>query len=199
MSKQGTYILSPPLEFSCHCKINKTNKINYKNITFGNLFFLVDVSLFFSIYLRRFTYYYKLDYENNNIFRNIMDEVSKEIMKSVGITTEPLHEQLIPRELLLNNSIYADIKKRIPELKKLFSSSAMTSLQESAEKTQKWPLLNLVRQILHGYKYEMKPIRKSDGYTPEGVKKYKRFFQIVMSQSVSNAVHSDVHVVEMTL
>jgi hypothetical protein len=101
--------------------------------------------------------------------------------------------------MLLNNSIYADIKKRIPELKKLFSSSAMTSLQESAETNQKWPLLNLVRQILHGYKYEMKPIRKSDGYTPEGVKKYKRFFEIVMSQSVLNAIDSDVHYVEMTL
>jgi hypothetical protein len=157
------------------------------------------VGVFIEIYARRFTHSYKLDYENNNIFRNIMDEVSKEIMKSVGITTEPLHEQLIPREMLLNNSIYTDIKKRIPELKKLFSSSAMTSLQESAEKTQKWPLLNLVRQILHGYKYEMKPIRKSDGYTPEGVKKYKRFFQIVMSQSVSKAIDSDVHYVEMTL
>ena len=60
---------------------------------------------------------YTLNYENNNIFRNIMDEVSKEIMKSVGITTEPLHGQLIPRDMLLNDSIYADIKKRIPELK----------------------------------------------------------------------------------
>jgi hypothetical protein len=159
-----------------------------------------SATLFFSSYARRFTHYYTLYYEKNNIFRNIMlDEVSKEIMKSVGITTEPLHGQLIPREMLLNNSIYADIKKRIPELKKLFSSSAMTSLQESAEANQKWPLLNLVRQILHGYKYEMKPIRKSDGYTPEGVKKYKRFFQIVMSQSVLNAIDSDVHYVEMTL
>ena len=80
--------------------------------------------------------------------------------------------------MLLNDSIYADIKKRIPELKKLFSSSAMTSLQESAETTQKWPLLNLVRQILTIYNYQMEPIRKSDGYTLEGIKKYKRFFQI---------------------
>ena len=45
----------------------------------------------------------------------------------------------------------------------------------------------------------MKPIRKSDGYTPEGVKKYKRFFQIVMSQSVLNAIDNDVHYVEMTI
>jgi len=128
-----------------------------------------------------------------------MDDVSKEILGLVGITTESLHGQLIPRETLLNNSLYADMKKRIPELKKLFSSSAMTSLQESAESNQKWPLLNLVRQILHGYKYNMSPIRKSDGYTPEGVKKYKRFFQISMDSQTFHANHSDVHYVEMTM
>jgi len=128
-----------------------------------------------------------------------MDDVCKEILSLVGITSEPLHGQLIPREILLNNSLYADIKKRIPELKKSFSSSAMTSLQESAESNQRWPLLNLVRQILHGYKYIMTPIRKSDGYTPEGVKKYKRFFQISMDPKILHAIHSDVHYVEMTI
>ena len=119
-----------------------------------------------------------------------MDDVSKEIMKSVGITTEPLHGQLIPRELLLNNALYNDIKKRIPDLKKLFSSSALTSLQQNAELHQKWPLLNLVRQILNGYKYNMTPIRKSDGYTPEGIKKYKRFFQIVSDNDDTNTSHN---------
>ena len=58
----------------------------------------------------------------------------------------------------------------------------MTSLQKNAEKEQKWPLLNLVRQILNIYNYQMTPIRKSDGYTLEGVKKYKRFFQITKSK-----------------
>ena len=69
-------------------------------------------------------------------------------------------------------------KKLIPELKSVFSSSYMTSLQQTANKDQKWPLLNLIRQILRLYHYDMVPIRKSDGYTPEGVKKYKRFFNI---------------------
>ena len=54
----------------------------------------------------------------------------------------------------------------------------MTGLQRNADKNQKWPLLNLIRQILNTYNYDMEPIRKSDGYTLEGVKKYKRFFQI---------------------
>jgi hypothetical protein len=35
-----------------------------------------------------------------------------------------------------------------------------------------------VRQILSVYNYHLTPIRKCDGYTPEGVKKYKRFFKI---------------------
>ena len=54
----------------------------------------------------------------------------------------------------------------------------MTSLQKNAKTEQRWPLLNLVRQILSVYNYQMEPIRKSDGYTLEGIKKYKRFFQI---------------------
>jgi len=85
---------------------------------------------------------------------------------------------LIHREQLLNNSKYEEVQILIPELKKKFSTSFMTSLQKNAEKNQKWPLLNLVRQILNVYNYRMIPIRKSDGYTLEGVKKFKRFFQI---------------------
>jgi len=87
-------------------------------------------------------------------------------------------DYLIPREQLLNDSKYEEIEKLIPELKKTFSSSFMTSLHKNANKEQKWPLLNLVRQILNVYKFKMEPIRKSDGYTLEGIKKFKRFFQI---------------------
>ena len=50
---------------------------------------------------------------------------------------------------------YEEIKKHIPELKKIFSSSCMTSLQKNAYKSQKWPLLNLARQILSFYNYKM--------------------------------------------
>jgi hypothetical protein len=59
----------------------------------------------------------------------------------------------------------------------------MTSLQQNAEKNQKWPLINIVRQILNKYNYKMIPIRKCDGYTLDGIKKYKRFFQIEKKQT----------------
>ena len=50
--------------------------------------------------------------------------------------------------------------------------------QKNAEKNQKWPLINLIRQILKQYNYELKPKRHADGYTKDGQKKYKRLFEI---------------------
>ena len=120
-----------------------------------------------------------------------MDEDSKKILIIVGIQFEILTELegvFIPREQLLSDAKYIEIKNMIPDLKKSFSSSFMTSLQKNASKSQKWPLLNLVRQILSIYNYQMEPIRKSDGYTLEGVKKYKRFFQIKKKSLVSSTL-----------
>jgi hypothetical protein len=108
-----------------------------------------------------------------------MDETSKTILQLIGIDIEHLDGLFIPREQLISCAKYDEVKKFIPELKTVFSSSYMTSLQEPAGKEQKWPLLNLIRQILNVYKFSMNPVRKSDGYTKEGIKKYKRFFHIV--------------------
>jgi len=107
-----------------------------------------------------------------------MDDEIKSILKAVGLESIKLNGLMISRELLLSDDKYDEIKYLIPELKKKYSSSFMTSLQKNAEKSQKWPLLNLVRQILHVYGYKMEPIRKADGYTLEGIKKYKRYFLI---------------------
>ena len=110
-----------------------------------------------------------------------MDDEIKSIFKIVGLEINDFHELnglSISREILLSDDKYDETKYIIPDLKKKYSSSLMTSLQKNAEKSQKWPLLNLVRQILHVYGYKMEPIRKADGYTLEGVKKYKRYFLI---------------------
>lgn len=110
-----------------------------------------------------------------------MDDEIKSIFKIIGFEIndfKSLCGLTIPREILLSDDKYDEIKVIIPQLKKKYSSSFMTSLQNNAEKFQKWPLLNLIRQILHVYGYKMEPIRKADGYTLEGVKKYKRYFII---------------------
>ena len=55
-----------------------------------------------------------------------MDEESKQILLLTGIDFEILNKGdtlLIPREQLLDDKIYDDIQKMVPELKKTFSSS----------------------------------------------------------------------------
>ncbi len=110
-----------------------------------------------------------------------MDAETKNILNIVGIEFNELNELdnlLIPRELFLSNTKYEQIKPKLPELKKIYSSSLMTCLQKDALKEQRWPLINLVRQLLSSYYIRMIPIRKSDGYTQTGIKKYKRYFQL---------------------
>ena len=89
-----------------------------------------------------------------------------------------LDGMLIPREILINEEIYKCVKEEISILKQIFNSSYLTSLQSTAEENQKWPLLNLVRQVLKSCHYKMTPKRVSSGYTKDGKKIYKRMFII---------------------
>jgi hypothetical protein len=91
-------------------------------------------------------------------------------------TLDNLNGLLIPREIFFNDSIYKELKEKIPVLKNIFSSSYLTALQAPAEKIQRWPLLNLIRQVLRSSSFKLTPKRVSDGYTVDGKKKYKRMF-----------------------
>ena len=108
-------------------------------------------------------------------------QIVKEFLNKCGIVFEDykmLDGMLIPRDTLLSQEKYEIIKEDLVKMKKMYSSGALTALQKSAEAKQKGPLLNLVRQILKSNNYNMEPIRKSNGYTKEGKKKYLRFFII---------------------
>jgi len=116
-----------------------------------------------------------------------MDKEIIEFLKKCKLQLDDetqLEGQLIPRDILLSPNTHEDVKAEIAVLKKKFSSSALTSLQSGAQKEQKWPLLNLVRQILRVCNYKMEPVRRSDGYDDEGKKKYKRFFLVKKFKSV---------------
>jgi hypothetical protein len=123
-----------------------------------------------------------------------MEEIAKKILYESGIkfeNEEELNGMLIPREILLDITKYDNVKSQIPDLKKIFSSSVLTSLQKNAIINQKWPLLNLVRQILGMYGYNLTPVRKRDGYTLDGVKKFKRFFQV--EKNIKNNKNQNVY------
>ena len=114
--------------------------------------------------------------ENENIILQIL-------VKSGFVLTNDISELngiMIPRNLLINDDKYELVKEYLEKLKKhkMFSSTFLTSLHKGAGDKQKWPLLNLIRQILKVNYFRMKPVRKSAGKTKLGKKKYIRFFLI---------------------
>lgn len=133
----------------------------------------------------------KLDLSNNcdNFEEN--EKIIIYLLNTCGILCKNLKELngiIIPRETLLNDSIYDKVKKDIPKLKSVLSSTVYTSMQKDADKNQKWPLINLIRQILRKYNYQFVPKRVCDGYTKDGIKKYKRFFEVRNESFIKSTV-----------
>ena len=112
-------------------------------------------------------------FDENNTSQNSLDNSSNP-------SSRPNYSGLlIPREQLLKQDLYDELSPTIDELRKKYSSSYLTSLQKTASTKQKWPLLNLVRQLLMIIGYKMTPIRKSNGYDKETKKKkYIRLYRI---------------------
>ena len=123
---------------------------------------------------------------NNNII---------DILCKVGIKVETIYELdgcIVDRDNLLNEELYNNIKNDINLLKQELSSSSLTSLQKTAINNQKWPLLNLVRQLLKVSNIKMVPKRKSNGYDETGKKLFKRFFILEKMKKIEkNIICSD--------
>lgn len=120
-----------------------------------------------------------------NAYDNIINQqVTKHIISILnksGLYIETLNDldgYFFDRDILLNVTNIDSMKPNIEELKKTFTSTTMTSFHSNAIHKQKWPVLNLVRQVLGIIHYKMVPIRKANGYDCNKKKLYKRFFMI---------------------
>ena len=103
-----------------------------------------------------------------------------ELLQKLNIycTYEEIEGLIIERTILLNNELYKKLYEEIPKIKTILSSSKYNSVHSAAEEKQKWPLINLLRQLLKQYNFILTPKRVSDGYDQDGKKKYKRLFII---------------------
>lgn len=126
-------------------------------------------------YLHRNIYMENNDLEISNK-KKVIDFFNKININIIDI--ENLEGKLIERNSLISLELYNNIKNDIIQLKTILNSSNFTSMQKNAETNQQWPLLNLVRQLLKKYEYNLIPKRLADGYTKDGNKKYKRIFEI---------------------
>lgn len=110
-------------------------------------------------------------------------------LKSAGIhcdSLDTLDGTIIDRTFLLDTERYGKAIEEIPSLKDIFSSSSMTSLQDTACENQKWPLINLVRQVVRACSFEMEPARLSSGY--DKLTKKKKFRRVFRFTKVSPTV-----------
>ena len=113
----------------------------------------------------------------------------------VSTGTNELDSVVIERDTLIEPQRYEMARNYLPKLRSVFSSSYLTSLQDNASKDQRWPLINLVRQMLKHCGYKLLPKRVCNGYTKSGKKSFRRVF-IVHQLTVMKEDAPDLNVVE---
>ena len=83
----------------------------------------------------------------------------------------------IDRELLTSQSTVKKFYDRAPELRKIYSSDRLTSLHKNALEKQKYPAINLLRQVLKEHDYKLVPHVINKGYDGK-TKIVERYFSI---------------------
>jgi hypothetical protein len=100
---------------------------------------------------------------------------------------------VIERDMLISKEKYEALRPHIVELKKIFSSKCMTSMHSCAEYNQRWPCLNLVRQVLKRMGYDIVPERRCAGRDEDGKKIFERFFKLHQRENIDTINVSTEH------
>ncbi len=122
------------------------------------------------------------------------DGLMKFICNALHIEPHELKDGLlIERDMLISKEKYEKLKPHIAELKKIFSSKCMTSMHSCAEYNQRWPCLNLVRQVLKRMGYNIVPERRCAGRDGDGKKIFERFFKLYKRENIETTNESAEH------
>ena len=109
-------------------------------------------------------------------------DLIKEIFSIINYNIEykeDLFKLLISQKYLLSNEFKYKINKLIPKLKKQYNSTTLTCLHKNSLDKQKFPTINLIRQILKCNNLKLKPHVICKGYYKCTNKKiFERYFVI---------------------
>lgn len=116
-----------------------------------------------------------------------------EILNMPAKTEKDLFGMLIERDLLLRVDIEQKLAALISKLKGQYKTSKLTCLHKNRDNKQKFPGINLVRQIFRCNGYHLKPMVYSRGYCKHNGKKIvERNFKIVREQISENEIQSEM-------
>ena len=121
---------------------------------------------------------------------DVIEEHIINLLNKSGIcvtTLKNLNGFVFERDILIKDSKMEYMCDEIDKIKKIFSVSSIYCLQKNAKQRQKWPLLNLVRQVLKNINYKMIPFRKSNGYDKQKRKIFVRYFRIEKISQISKS------------
>ena len=111
---------------------------------------------------------------------NQKTKLLKELLNLINISMnhyDDIKNHMFERDILLDDDIIEKYYVLIPKLKKKYSSNTLTCLHLNSIEKQKFPAINMLRQILKCNGYKMAPIVESLGYC-NGIKLTKRYFSI---------------------
>lgn len=75
------------------------------------------------------------------------------------------HKVINGKMLRENHTVINRFYQCIPELKKVYPSKKLTSLHENSLQKQKFPAVNMLRQILRANSFNLKPVIQNSGYS----------------------------------
>ena len=114
---------------------------------------------------------------------NNLDDLIIKMLSDIDIKVDNLdnlNNLIIERDHFINNCFYPVLKTYIPLLKDYLKSSSLTGLHSNSEKKQRYPSINIVRQVLKCRGYKLVPMIVSQGYDKStGRKKTKRYYKII--------------------
>ncbi len=120
-------------------------------------------------------------YNNENLTPNkLLIKLLKTIINDFN--DESSIENLeIDRDLLLNINTQQDFSNLIDDCKKIYKTSKLTSLHSNRDDKQRFPAVNLLRQIMKCNGYSLTPKVTSLGYCKNSGKKLVKRSYIVKS------------------
>ena len=87
---------------------------------------------------------------------------------------------ILKQENLKNNNLIIELVEGIPNLKTFYNSSKLTCLHKNSLDKQKFPAVNMFRQILKCNNFRMEPFILSKGYDKfTGKKIVERLYKLI--------------------
>ena len=122
-----------------------------------------------------------MDDKRHESIKNLLNILGYKVNNLIDIENLSLdHSQLRSKEI--KDKFY----KLIPEMKELYDSHLLTCLHSNSNKKQKFPAVNMIRQILKYNGYKLTPKIISKGYNPFTKHKIIERFYIINKFETKN-------------